>query len=191
MIICSLLGIIFCFCGVCSEQISTNRYLCRNKYYGRSLSDDGLRQSLAQFFHNGINLRTEIFAPLLDQLNRLLAIINQLDSFRFFTSSLLIIYDGLEPYDIDVRVIDFAHATHHDITSDSPYIGPDEGFIFGLNNLIEMIEELSKEEWKTNHFLLVNLHNIKGCYRHIINRLMMLSRIILIKRSYVWFKEKR
>lgn len=133
-------------CGMQVFQISTNRYLCRNKYYGRSLSDDGLRQSLAQFFHNGINLRTEIFAPLLDQLNRLLAIINQLDSFRFFTSSLLIIYDGLEPYDIDVRVIDFAHATHHDITSDSPYIGPDEGFIFGLNNLIEMIEELSKEE---------------------------------------------
>jgi len=133
-------------CGMQVFQISTNRYLCRNKYYGRSLNDDGLRQSLSQFFHNGISLRTEIFLPLLDQLNRLLEIINRLDSFRFFTSSLLIIYDGLEPYDIDVRVIDFAHATHHDIMSDCPHIGPDEGFIFGLKNLIEIIEELAKEE---------------------------------------------
>ena len=145
MIATSVLGInrwfLFCF-----GQISTNRYLCRNKYYGRSLNDDGLRQSLSQFFHNGISLRTEIFLPLLDQLNRLLEIINRLDSFRFFTSSLLIIYDGLEPYDIDVRVIDFAHATHHDIMSDCPHIGPDEGFIFGLKNLIEIIEELAKEE---------------------------------------------
>ena len=103
---------------------------------------------MTQFFHNGERLRTDVFPSLLDQLTRLLSVVSQLDSFRFFTSSLLIIYDGVDPGEIDVQVIDFAHATH--ATPDSqlaePHEGPDQGFIFGLNNLIELIEELSKEE---------------------------------------------
>lgn len=130
-------------------KVSTNKYLCRNKYYGRSLTDDGLRSSLTQFFHNGERLRTDIFLPLLDRLNRLLAVINQLDSYRLFTSSLLIIYDGLDgqPSEIDVRIIDFAHATQRDMTAESQvYTGPDDGFIFGLKSLVDLIEELSKEE---------------------------------------------
>lgn len=124
----------------------TNRYLCRNKYYGRSLSEEGLRQSLTQFFHNGERLRTDVFPALLDQLTRLLSVISQLTSYRFFTSSLLIIYDGLESLkaDIDVRIIDFAHSTW---PGRSPvHSGPDDGFIFGLQNLIDLIRELSKEE---------------------------------------------
>ena len=151
--------------------MTTNRYLCRNKYYGRSLNDDGLRSSLVQFFHNGVRLRTEILQPLLDSLNELLTAVNQLSSFRFFTSSLLIIYDGFEPSNgsccnscdtlpvsvalpwhqtppfplrpIDVRVIDFARATHRDMNHDFPvYSGPDEGFLFGLKNMIALVEEL-------------------------------------------------
>ena len=103
---------------------------------------------MTQFFHNGDRLRTDVLVPLLERLKGLKAVIAQLDSFRFFTSSLLIIYDGVDPGEIDVQVIDFAHATH--ATPDSqlaePHEGPDQGFIFGLNNLIELIEELSKEE---------------------------------------------
>lgn len=130
-------------------KVTSNKYLCRNKYYGRSLTDDGLRSSLSQFFHNGHRLRTDIFLPLLERLNLLLDVINQLESYRFFTSSLLVIYDGLDdqPSEIDVRVIDFAHATYRNMAAESPaYTGPDEGFVFGLKNLIELIEELSKEE---------------------------------------------
>lgn len=157
------------------RQVTTNRYLCRNKYYGRSLNDEGLQHSLAQFFHNGVRLRTDIFPALLSRLRQLLTTIDQLDSFRFFTSSLLIIYDGLDessgsfhnrldndqtatalahrsnyespPSLIDVRIIDFAHATHRGVALDSPvYGGPDDGIIFGLKNLISLMEELSKEE---------------------------------------------
>lgn len=123
--------------------------MCRNKYYGRSLSDEGLRRSLVQFFHNGERLRTDIFLPLIDRLNRLLTVVSQLDSYRFFTSSLLVIYDGLDDRlsEVDVRVIDFAHAAHRDIDPEAPaYTGPDDGFIFGLKNLVEILEELAKEE---------------------------------------------
>lgn len=102
---------------------------------------------MTQFFHNGERLRTDVFPSLLDQLTRLLSVVSQLDSFRFFTSSLLIIYDGLDPIkgEIDVRIIDFAHATSPDRLPLHP--GADEGFVFGLQNLIELIRELSKEEW--------------------------------------------
>ena len=129
-------------------QVSTNKYLCRNKYYGRSLTDDGLRQSLTQFFHNGERLRIDILHPLLNRLTQLKDVIARLNSFRFFTSSLLIIYDGVDPGEIDVQVIDFAHASgpHLDDQLADPHEGPDQGFIFGLKNLIELIQELSKEE---------------------------------------------
>ena len=113
------------------------------------MTDDGLRRSLTQFFHNGERLRTDIFLPLLDRLSRLMAVINQLDSYRFFTSSLLVIYDGLDDQstEIDVRVIDFAHATYRNMSGETTvYTGPDDGFVFGLKSLIELIEELSKEE---------------------------------------------
>ena len=78
-----------------------------------------------------------------------MAVINQLDSYRFFTSSLLVIYDGLDDQstEIDVRVIDFAHATYRNMSGETTvYTGPDDGFVFGLKSLIELIEELSKEE---------------------------------------------
>ena len=86
--------------------------------------------------------------------------IESLDSFRFPGTSLLVIYDGaavdrvqecqnmsltdwllLEGL-VDVRMIDFAKATYagflHD---DENYTGPDEGYLYGLNHLISIIQK--------------------------------------------------
>lgn len=40
-------------------------------------------------------------------------------------------------------MIDFAHATHQGFLQDkTTHVGPDHGYIFGLQNLIHMFEEL-------------------------------------------------
>ena len=69
-------------------------FTCKNKYYGRQLSEDGFKQTLRQFLHNGKRLQIDTMDAITTKLKALRSIISNLDSFRFFTSSLLILYDS-------------------------------------------------------------------------------------------------
>ncbi|CAL4106510.1 unnamed protein product, partial [Meganyctiphanes norvegica] len=71
-------------------------YICKHKYEGRQLTDDGFKQTLWHFLHNGRRLRLDIAEIIVYKLEELRAIVTNLDSVRFFTSSLLILYDGCE-----------------------------------------------------------------------------------------------
>ena len=72
-------------------------YVCKNKYHGQKLSEEGFKQTLWQFLHNGRRLRLDIAELIISKLEDLRSIISKLDSVRFFTSSLLILYDGYDP----------------------------------------------------------------------------------------------
>ncbi|RXM96583.1 Inositol hexakisphosphate kinase 1 [Acipenser ruthenus] len=78
-------------------QMDTGHYLCRNKYYGRGLSNEGFQMALYQFMHNGNQLRRDLFQPILGKLRNLVAVLEKQASYRFYSSSLLIIYDGKQP----------------------------------------------------------------------------------------------
>ena len=78
-------------------QGKTGHYRCHNKYYGRRLSTEGVEQTLYEFLHNGYNVRTELVAPIVDRLRRLHAMLSKQNAFRFYSSSLLIMYEGGEP----------------------------------------------------------------------------------------------
>lgn len=91
-------------------QPHTGHYLCRNKYYGRGLSSEGFRQALQQYMHNGKGLRRDLFEPILSKLRSLKAVLERQASYRFYSSSLLIIYEGkvsrihtLEGRDVSVK----------------------------------------------------------------------------------------
>lgn len=75
-------------------QVKTGNYICRNKYHGRRLGVDGFKDTLLQFLHNGRNLRIDVISPVIERLRQLHAVLEKQESFRFYTSSLLIIYDG-------------------------------------------------------------------------------------------------
>lgn len=75
-------------------QLNTGHYLCRNKYYGRGLSSQGFREALFQFLHNGKGLRQDLFEPILNKLRSLKAVLEKQASYRFYSSSLLVIYEG-------------------------------------------------------------------------------------------------
>ncbi|KAJ1109160.1 hypothetical protein NDU88_006524 [Pleurodeles waltl] len=156
-------------CGMQVFQMNTGHYVCRNKYYGRGLSIDGFRHALFQYLHNGLELRKDLFDPVLTKLRGLLGVLERQASYRFYSSSLLIIYDGKEcpkrtenmdtetPEDIpslshpfmpkvDVRMIDFAHSTFKGFRDDpTVHDGPDKGYVFGLKSLIHILECLRKE----------------------------------------------
>lgn len=131
-------------------QADTVQYLCKDKYYGRKLSLDGFRHAIYHFFHNGKHLRTDLVEPIVSQLKALLSVIKKQNTYRFYSSSLLINYEGLEktlPFDnypqVDVRMIDFAHTTYKGARcNQTVYDGPDHGYIFGLENLIKIIQNI-------------------------------------------------
>ena len=84
--------------GMQMYQVSLGRYICRNKHYGRLLSTEGFKTAVRQFFCNGLLVRTDVIRALLARLAQLQSLLSDLDSFRFYTSSLLVIYDGSSNY---------------------------------------------------------------------------------------------
>ncbi|XP_042540305.1 inositol hexakisphosphate kinase 3 [Dipodomys spectabilis] len=155
-------------CGMQVYQTDKKHFLCKDKYYGRKLSVDGFRQALHQFLHDGTRLRRELLEPILCRLRALLSVIQSQISYRFYSSSLLLIYDGQEPLErtrdhmhpqealqladgsaseglakVDIRMIDFAHTTYKGSWKEhTTYDGPDTGFIFGLENLIGILQAI-------------------------------------------------
>lgn len=69
-----------------------------SKYHGRRLTLQDFKEALFQFFHSGRRLRRELLSPVLHRLRELQAALEEAsDSYRFYSSSLLIIYDGAPP----------------------------------------------------------------------------------------------
>ncbi|XP_075430231.1 inositol hexakisphosphate kinase 1 isoform X1 [Ascaphus truei] len=141
-------------CGMQVFQVDTGHYLCLNKYYGRGLSAEGFQQALYQYLHNGLHLRQDLFEPILSKLQRLTSVLESQASYRFYSSSLLIIYDGRKrlrtpadspvpepPPKVDVRMIDFAHSTYKGFHDDpTVHDGPDKGYVLGLRSLVSVLE---------------------------------------------------
>ncbi|KAM4652695.1 inositol hexakisphosphate kinase 2 isoform 1-T2 [Discoglossus pictus] len=97
-------------CGMQVYQAGNGQLMFMNKYHGRKLSVQGFKEALYQFFHNGKYLRRELFEPVIKKLSELKQILEKQESYRFYSSSLLIIYDGKEvqevPVDSDPEDID-------------------------------------------------------------------------------------
>ena len=139
-------------------RADSKRYDYHDKYYGRSLNADGFKDALRNFFDNGYKYRTDILQPIISRLSKLQHVLSEQHSFRFYSSSLLIMYDGKEhrqcqdsrsdrqhPKLMDVRIIDFAHSTQKDISDGKVHDGPDTGFLLGLENLIKILGEIRDE----------------------------------------------
>ncbi len=86
-------------CGMQYYNPSNGQWTCHNKYYGRTLSANGFTETLALFLSGGelANLHQDVLAALIEKLEALQDIIAKLDSFRFYTSSLLVTYDAGRP----------------------------------------------------------------------------------------------
>ena len=138
-----------------SQQIYNNtekQYSYRDKYYGRSLDREGFILALKEFVYDGSSYRTDIIPKILHSLHKLRDLIEKQNGFRFYSSSLLLLYDGDQAAitmstspvpNTFVRMIDFAHTTcplEGYQTDPVQYSGPDEGYVLGLNSLITFFQ---------------------------------------------------
>ncbi|KAI7869573.1 hypothetical protein BDF14DRAFT_1684100, partial [Spinellus fusiger] len=128
-------------CGMQVYNTVTKTYVFQDKYYGRSLSPNGFRDALVQYLDNGRGCQTHHIPRILERLQQLTRIVQQMNNYRFYASSLLMLYDGADSArPIDVRIIDFAHCV---IAQHTPYAysyppthpGTDNGYLLGLKTL--------------------------------------------------------
>lgn len=146
------------FCGMQVYNPSAQCYQCQNKYAGRAITTENAQDTLSHFFsvNNGstVSPRSMFLADaFLRVLKRLCDALSTLEGCRFYSSSLLLIYEGdpsTDTPELDVRMIDFAHtsvfhANHGDNLEgvlDPDKAGPDENLIFGVRNLLRMLEKM-------------------------------------------------
>ncbi|CAF1334460.1 unnamed protein product, partial [Didymodactylos carnosus] len=148
-------------CGMQVYQANSGRYMFFDKYAGRSLTIDGFKQTLRQYLDNGVQIRTDVIQPILERLHTLYTVICTLSRYRFYSGSLLIIYEGSQQQQeqsmsdesrlIDIRMIDFAHSLRAPTSSDvgSLHTGPDNGYLFGLNKIMEFLKDILIEKSTT------------------------------------------
>ncbi|KAM7342379.1 inositol hexakisphosphate kinase isoform 1-T8 [Cochliomyia hominivorax] len=83
-------------CGMQTYQAHLDQYAKRDKYWGRELNELGFKQALHDFFYNGYRLRTRVIKKIVQRLLQLRRVIEKQSSYRFYSCSLLIVYEGYE-----------------------------------------------------------------------------------------------
>ena len=100
----------------------------------------------------------------MDRIHELKDLIIRRDRYRFFGCSLLIIYEGTDcasenssppcagkcsdkKGNVSVKIIDFAHASAVELQGSDgvTYEGIDKGFVYGLDNLVNLLRVASTE----------------------------------------------
>lgn len=115
----------------------------RNKYHGRTLKEPDLVPEATWFFHDGHRVRTECVRQILERISQLRRFHDKQHHFYFYSSSLLLVYEGalpnVAPPRVEVRMIDFAHT----VLSNG---NRDDGYLLGINYLTRILTEILENE---------------------------------------------
>ncbi|BES96349.1 Inositol polyphosphate kinase [Nesidiocoris tenuis] len=82
-------------CGMQVYDVKTNNFVKKDKYWGRELDKDGFKGALKRYFHSGESLNRLAIRKVLLRLEKLRHAIEKQSSYRFYSCSLLITYEGL------------------------------------------------------------------------------------------------
>lgn len=81
-------------CGLQKYNMHDKNFVRRDKYWGRQLSEEQFKKAIHDFFHNGVRLRTKVIERVLARLENLHTVIEKQSSYRFYSCSLLLVYEG-------------------------------------------------------------------------------------------------
>lgn len=146
----SVLGLRLCGMQVYKPLIK--QYIFRDKYYGRKIDSGEFERNIYEYFFNGNIFREDVIPELIEKLEHFKRVIGFQTKYRFYSSSLLLVYEGdISPQSetskfnfelsftgnspADVRLIDFAHAAFTPPEEENMLDG---GLLLGLQNLIHL-----------------------------------------------------
>ena len=142
------------------HDIETDSLRRWDKLYGRKITTDTMKKKgLRKFLKPAIVLKLDVISRFIVRLKEIMHAVEKQVTYRFYSSSLLLVYDvsqikavvdcGLHDWDefIDVRMIDFAHTTWAgaDDSRVVEHSGPDDGYLFGLRNMIQLLQEIETQ----------------------------------------------
>lgn len=115
----------------------------RDKYLGRRITEKDLVPWATWFFHDNTRVRYACVEMILEKVVELREKLNLQKQFFFYSSSLLLVYEGaredLAAPKVDVRMIDFAHTV--------PSNGHrDDGYVLGIDYLVSILKTILKNE---------------------------------------------
>ena len=163
-------------CGMQVWNVKEQSYLFEDKYFGRDLkAGDEFQAALTRFLHDGLSytsVSTHI-AVLLEKIFKLENIIRDLPGYRFYSSSLLMLYDGgangspesaktgrtvmgdthkKGKSSINIKIVDFANCvTAEDELPESVPCPPhdpdgiDRGYLRGLRSLRTYLQRIYED----------------------------------------------
>ena len=82
------------FCGSQRYSASKKDFEKLDKYVGRRATEREFRDLLANFFFNHGFLRTDVIQKVIEEIRHMRQQLTSLHGYRFYSSSLLIIYEG-------------------------------------------------------------------------------------------------
>lgn len=122
-------------------QVESGEYIKKSKDYGKTIKTEDFQSALSEYFHNGKTLRKTLIPKFLEKIRLVKEWIESQGDVRMYSSSILFVYDGDESNDeVVIKLIDFAHVFK--ITDN----GKDDGYIFGVNNVIQYLEAIHAQE---------------------------------------------
>ncbi len=145
----------------------TGEWSRKDKAWGRKLTDEKIVDGLKVFLHRH---SAAIIPILLDRLSEILAWFDRQTDYRFYSSSLLIVYEGsvdpkfLDSSQVRVGMVDFTHVygparnkffSLHDDSLNNSGLNliqnqRDEGYIHGLKTLIKCLQIILEESKQEN-----------------------------------------
>ncbi|KAL1959126.1 hypothetical protein VTO42DRAFT_2913 [Malbranchea cinnamomea] len=149
-------------CGMQVWNVKKQEYLFEDKYFGRDLSAGReFQDALTRFLYDGVSYRSvaKRIPIILEKLAKLESMIRRLPGYRFYASSLLLLYDGESSPDskdngsgLRLKIVDFANCiTGEDgVPPDAPCPPHyphdiDRGYLRGLRTLRMYFRRILKE----------------------------------------------
>jgi len=128
------------FTGMVVYQPYLHTHTKYGKEWGYSLQKADFDPSLLLFFHHSDpHVTSSLLLSAVRQVEAILTWFSSQHTLQFFSSSLLFVFDGANPTELRVKMIDFAHVL--------PLHGGeeerDENYLFGLRELLSRLRSLS------------------------------------------------
>eukprot|EP01006_Ploeotia_vitrea_P024678 TRINITY_DN57494_c0_g1_i1.p1 TRINITY_DN57494_c0_g1~~TRINITY_DN57494_c0_g1_i1.p1 ORF type:complete len:867 (-),score=42.59 TRINITY_DN57494_c0_g1_i1:149-2749(-) len=161
----------FRVCGIHVWHKDGQKFQVKDKKWGaRYISNETMDNAITMFLSDGVSIRTDCLPPYLSELRNILAWFEQQDVYRFYSSSILLMYDGAtNTTSTKVMMVDFAHVH----TSSRGVL--DDSYLFGLRTLVNLMERVEKQaggEFSPIHGKAPSIHRNTGIdhdwreYRH-------------------------